>query len=280
MSTFKHCKVCSNEVKLINEKYNLGQCQHCKLIFCLTVYTQEEFVAVYDKLYNSEDAAYINHSVVEYKMLLENKKIKIGYHRSKLIEKHVLNGHCKSVLEIGSGIGLLGMYLKNKDRNLKYLGIEIDQESFDKSQKLGLNTVNADFTEMGNLKETYDVIMLWEVIEHLQDLKSFIELAYQRLNKNGKIILSTPNYDKIYNYPNRQKDAIYQDLPPVHLNFFTKENMIAIFELHQFSNSKATVKKFPYIDVKRFGFYLEFLLALLYKYNGSTIYFVSEKLKD
>jgi 2-polyprenyl-3-methyl-5-hydroxy-6-metoxy-1,4-benzoquinol methylase len=277
MMQYKECKVCKNEVKLINEKYNLVQCCNCKLIFCATIFSQQQLVIVYDELYNNENAIYSNHSVVEYKRLLQNKKIKVGVFRSRLLKKYVLDGKCKSVLEIGSGIGLLGSYLRKKNDGVKYVGIEIDKESFDKSQLLKLNTLNGDFMLMDKLEESFDVIMLWEVLEHLQDLNLFIQLAYKKLNVNGKIVLSTPNYDKIHNYPNRDKDAIFQDKPPVHLNFFTKENSSAIFEMNQFKNCKVVVKKFPYVDIKRKRFYLDFLKSLLKSYNGSTIYLVATK---
>jgi 2-polyprenyl-3-methyl-5-hydroxy-6-metoxy-1,4-benzoquinol methylase len=280
MAQYDTCKVCESKIKLVNEKYNLGQCNNCKLIFCMTIFSQDEFVKVYDELYNKANTHYKYHSVVEYNMLLENKNIKVGFHRAKLLKKYVLNKKCQSVLEIGSGVGLIGSYIRQYDSNIKYFGIEIDKESFDKSKSLGLNTINDDFKAMNTIEETFDVIILWEVLEHLQDLKKFINLAYKRLNKGGKIILSVPNYDKIYNYKNKEKDAIFQDLPPIHINFFTKENIIKVFELNQFINCKATIKKFPYINVKRLRFYIEFIKALFNKYNGSTIYFVGTKPKD
>ena len=278
MSVYKTCKVCNSSIEIINKKYNLGQCHKCKLIFCVTIFSQNDFVKVYDELYNKQNTHYKYHAVVEYKMLLENKEIKVGFHRAKLLKKYVFNKQCKSVLEIGSGVGLIGSYIRKQNADINYLGIEIDKESFDKSQNLKLNTVNDDFKAMEKIEESFDVIMLWEVLEHLQDLKLFIELAYKRLNKGGKIILSVPNYDKIYNYPNRPKDAIFQDLPPIHLNFFTKESCINVFEINQFKDCKATVKKFPYIDLKRIGFYSEFMKAIFNKYNGSTLYFVGSKL--
>ena len=52
MSVYNTCKVCDSTIKLINEEYNLGQCDNCKLIFCLTIFSQEEFIKVYDELYN------------------------------------------------------------------------------------------------------------------------------------------------------------------------------------------------------------------------------------
>lgn len=152
------------------------------------------------------------------------------------------------------------------------MGIEIDKESYQKSQFLKLNTINDDFTAIDTIEASFDVIMLWEVIEHLQDLKLFLELAYKKLNKKGKIILSTPDYNKIFNYPKREEDAIFQDKPPIHLNFFTKENITAIFEISEFVKCKVTVKKFPYLEIKSKKFYFYFLKSIFHHYNGSTIY--------
>lgn len=280
MSAYKTCKVCHSSIKLINEKYNLGQCDNCKLIFCLRIFSQDEFIKVYDELYNKAKTHYSYHSVTEYKMLLKDKKIKVGFHRAGLIKKYVFNKKCSSVLEIGSGVGLIGSYIRKHDDKIYYLGIEIDKESFNKSQSLKLNTINGDFNVMDKIEETFDVIMLWEVLEHLQDLDLFIKLAHKKLNPGGKIILSVPNYDKIHNYINRAKDDIFQDLPPIHVNFFTKENIINVFELNQFKDCKVTAKKFPYINLKRIDFYSDFIKALFNKYNGSTLYFVGRKQDD
>lgn len=277
MNIYNKCKVCSGNINLISQKYNLVQCEDCKLIFCSKIYSQIEFVALYDELYNNENAKYNSYSEGEYNSLIENKKIKVGFYRSRLLKKHVLNNKCKSVLEIGSGVGLIGSYLRNKNEKIKYTGVEIDKDSYNKSQTLKLNTINGDFTVIDKINENFDVIMLWEVFEHLQDLNLFMKLAYKKLNVNGKIILSTPNYNKIYNYPRREKDVIHQDGPPIHLNFFTKESIRTIFEINHFVNCKVMVKKFPGFENKNYKFYINFIKAIFNKFHGSTIFLEATK---
>ncbi|WP_165818118.1 class I SAM-dependent methyltransferase [Flavobacterium sp. 103] len=242
------------------------------MIFCLTAYSQEQFVTVYDELYNKENSKYQRHSKIEFDQIVQEQVINIGLNRSRLIKKNILNTNCQSVLEIGSGIGLIGAHIRLKNEQILYTGIELDEEAFRKSQQLKLNTINGDFKEMEKIKGQFDVIMLWEVIEHLQDLKLFLDLAYKKLNYNGKIILSTPNYNKILNYPDREKDQLFQDEPPIHLNFFTAENIKNIFEFHHFVNCKIMVKKFPYVELNKKRFYLNSFKALLNSYQGSTIY--------
>jgi 2-polyprenyl-3-methyl-5-hydroxy-6-metoxy-1,4-benzoquinol methylase len=277
MKKYTSCKICSGAVTVINQKYNLGQCKECNFIFCLNMYTQEEFITVYNELYNDENAIYQNHSITEFNNLLKGEKIKVGMNRSKLIKKNVFNSNCKSVLEIGSGIGLVASYIGQNDKTIQYTGIELDKDAFDKSQLLKLNTINGDFTEMDKLAGNFDVIMMWEVIEHLQDLKRFLELAYKKLNVGGKIILSTPNYNKIFNYPNREKDQLFQSLPPIHLNFFTLENIKNIFEQHQFKNCNSILKKWPYLELKQKSFYVNVVKSIFNKHQGTTIYFEASK---
>ena len=277
MGEYTKCKICGGEVQLINKKYHLGKCNACEFIFCLTTFTQEEFITVYDELYNRENSQYQRHSKDEFDRILDNKPIKVGWNRSRLIKKHLLNTKGLSVLEIGSGIGLVGAYIRSKEKTIRYTGVELDKEAFDKSRLLQLNTLHGDCKEIAKIDTLFDVIMMWEVLEHLQDLNSFLELAYKKLNVNGKIILSTPNYNKIYNYPKREKDQLFQDQPPIHLNFFTPESIKNVFEWHRFEECEVKVKKFPYLQVNNLQFYINIIKAFFNRYFGTTLYFVATK---
>lgn len=277
MQEYSCCKVCDGKVIRINEKYNLGECTNCKLIFCLKTFTQQEFIEVYDALYNNEKTHYQRHSKDEFDKIVSGKSVKVGFNRSRLLKRIVLAKNCKSVLEIGSGVGLIGYYIRSKNDKISYTGVELDKEAFEKSRMINLNTIHGDFAAIEKIEGTFDVIMLWEVIEHLQDLKLFLELANKKLNVNGKIILSTPNYNKIYNYPNRHKDQLFQDAPPVHLNFFTPENIKNIFERNQFKNCRVMVKKFPYLQLSSSSFYLDCIKVIFKRFHGTTLYFVASK---
>jgi 2-polyprenyl-3-methyl-5-hydroxy-6-metoxy-1,4-benzoquinol methylase len=269
---YNKCKICQGEIERINEKFNLGKCSNCNFIFCMTIFSQEQFIKVYDDLYNKENSEYQRHSKTEFDQIVNEQVLKIGFNRSKLIKRNILKLNCQSVLEIGSGIGLIGAYIRSKNDNIDYIGIELDKEAFHKSQELKLNTINGDFREMDKIDRQFDVIMLWEVIEHLQDLNVFMELAYKKLNVNGRIILSTPNYNKIVNYPIRGKDQLFQDEPPVHLNFFTIASIKNVFDSFQFQNIKVKIKKYPYLELGKKRFYINCIKALFNKYEGSTIY--------
>lgn len=277
MSKFKNCKVCSGKVIKVNKTFELVQCENCKLIFSENIFTQDEFVKVYDNLYNKNDSAYQRHSKNEFDKIKQGN-INVGKNRGALINKNIIKGNCKSVLEIGSGVGLVGSYVRKNKPSVKYKGVELDKEAFLKSQELGLNTYNGDFTIMQNFDELFDVIMLWEVIEHLQDLKQFIDLAYAKLNTGGTLILSTPNYDKIKNYPNGKKDFLYQNEPPIHLNFFTKNNLKNVMEASGFKKCTIRIKKFPYFEKNAIRLIRNYTKAILGMYNGPTLYLEAKKI--
>lgn len=97
------------------------------------------------------------------------------------------------------------------------------------------------------------------------------------MSVNGKIILSTPNYNKIYNYPNRNVNQLFQNEPPIHLNFFTAESIKNVFERYGFKDCKVVVKKFPYLELSKKRFYLNWIKALFNKYQGPTIYLEATK---
>ncbi|WP_158837988.1 methionine biosynthesis protein MetW [Polaribacter sp. L3A8] len=138
---FKKCKVCKSSITKINKQHHLVKCNNCNLIFCEKIYNEEEFIAVYNKLYNSLKPQYAVHSIKEFKDL-QNGKINIGYHRKRIINKTVKNK--SKVLEIGSGVGLIGMYL-TKTKNIIYQGIEIDEETHLKAKGLGINSIMVIF---------------------------------------------------------------------------------------------------------------------------------------
>jgi 2-polyprenyl-3-methyl-5-hydroxy-6-metoxy-1,4-benzoquinol methylase len=269
---YKECKICGSQIKRINIQHNLIECVSCNLVFCEKKFTKEEFVDVYNKLYNSLSLKpqYAIHSVKEYNDLLKGK-INIGYNRRRIINE-IVNNKSK-VLEIGSGVGLIGMYLTKK-KDIKYQGIEIDKKTHLKAKELGVNSINGDFSVMSKLKVKYDTIMLWEVLEHLQDVNMFLDLVKERLLNNGNLVFSVPNYDKRKNFNKKNKDIdnLYQSGPPIHLNFFTKNSILNILNYHGFTVKYIRVKRFPYLNLKRPKFYREFFKSIFGFYEGPTLY--------
>ena len=268
---FELCKYCSSPIRIVNSTYELVECINCNLIFSRKIFSQLELQETYDRLYNDKSPQYKIHSVVEFEELLKGN-IKIGYNKKRFLKRY-LKGNSK-VLEIGSGVGLIGSYIQQNFPDGSYTGVELDMETNEKAKSFGLNVHQGDFSIMDDLEGDFDVILMWEVLEHIQDLRKCISLINKKLVKGGVFIFSVPNYDKRLNYPT-PKEKLFTSGPPIHLNFFRKQNIYKIFQDANWEIKEFKKKKIPYINFE--GIKKHFFQILLGKFEGPTIYCVVRK---
>ncbi len=97
------------------------------------------------------------------------------------------------VLDLGCAQGHTCFFAKQMDANP--LGIEFSEKRIDKGRQTypGIELLCMDihrFVETTNL--TFDIIMMFDVIEHLEDPKTLITKAIDILRPGGNIISSTP----------------------------------------------------------------------------------------
>lgn len=72
------------------------------------------------------------------------------------------------------------------------MGIDYDKEAVEKLNKLNYDCVYGDCQNF-NINKKFDVIFAGELIEHLENQGLFLDCAKNHLNKDGIIILTTPN---------------------------------------------------------------------------------------
>lgn len=136
------------------------------------------------------------------------------------------------VLDLGCATGYMGAYLIER-KNCEVWGIEMDKDLF-KVAKRSLNkTINADLRDIKKLKipkRKFDYILLADVLEHVLFYDDLLKNISKFLNKNGKIIISTPNIAHIsIRYSLLLGRFTYQDkgiLDKTHVHFFTKDNLL------------------------------------------------------
>lgn len=136
----------------------------------------------------------ISENARKYSTLNPIKKYLIN-HFLERIEKVVATLKVKKVLDIGCGEGYVISFLKEKNRQLKFVGIDISGESLNiaacknKTEKfiLGdINNIDKIFT-----KEKFDLILVLEVLEHLKDPFSVINKL--KSIKTNYYLFSVPN---------------------------------------------------------------------------------------
>jgi SAM-dependent methyltransferase len=121
--------------------------------------------------------------------------LKILRKRFPLMVKTIQDG--EKVLDIGASNRNLQERLKRHYPRLIYKSMDIDREQFH------------DFYSMEEIQESFDVVFLFEVIEHLA-LEEGVQLfkrVYGFLNEGGRLILTTPN---IFNPSRFWRDATHK----------------------------------------------------------------------
>jgi len=78
-------------------------------------------------------------------------------------------------------------------------GIELNPEAAKMAKKRGVKVKMADIEEgIPYPDDSFNGILAFEIIEHLFDTKFFLEECRRVLQKNGFIIISTPNLNGLY----------------------------------------------------------------------------------
>ena len=195
-----------------------------------------------DKLldyYKSED--YISHTNTK-RNLFEK-----AYHfvrqialKRKLKLINSFQTHEKHLLDIGCGTGDFLETAKNNGWQIT--GIEPSDNAREIANKKTNNSVYKIEQLLKLEPNSFDVISLWHVLEHLPNLDEHIKIFKRLLKSNGRLVIAVPNYKSF--------DALYYksfwaafDVPR-HLWHFSKTGIQKLFAQENFDVEKIEPMKF------------------------------------
>jgi 2-polyprenyl-3-methyl-5-hydroxy-6-metoxy-1,4-benzoquinol methylase len=143
------------------------------------------------KYYQSED--YISHTDAKrnwFERMYQFIKTISLKRKLKLLDS--FNSQEKKLLDVGCGTG---DFLKvAKDNNWQVCGVEPNSSARAIANQKTINCV-FDTDELLKLKkESFDVITLWHVLEHLPNLENQIAVFESLLQPNGRLVIAVPNY--------------------------------------------------------------------------------------
>ncbi|MEO8711612.1 MAG: class I SAM-dependent methyltransferase, partial [Parafilimonas sp.] len=207
-----------------HELFDIWQCNYCTLRFTQNVPDEQHI----GKYYQSSD--YISHSNTSKglinKLYHSVRSITLQSKRN-LIEQNSSKG---SLLDIGAGTGAFASAMKKNGWNVTAL--EPDETARTNAKK----DFNIELLPTENLfrlpSNTFNVITLWHVLEHVLELHTYLDTFYSLLADEGSLIIAVPNYTSYDAKKYAEKWAAYD--VPRHLYHFSPQSMRMILNNHNF----------------------------------------------
>jgi SAM-dependent methyltransferase len=215
-----------------NKTYILGSCNSCHLVNTLAASKTD--------ISNSYSQSYYRSSTSKFTGLIETALSYITKLKANDIlenwRKHSGMGHKPSVLDIGCGRGKLLREFDNLGANTQGL----ERQEFPIND-LNLNIHIGDLSDSYFNDKKYDVIVLWHVLEHLENTESLISDIVNHMHANSNLIISVPNFSS-FQQKLFGRNWFHLDLPR-HLIHFEPDWLISRLESHGL-----TIEKISYFD--------------------------------
>lgn len=142
-----------------------------------------------------------------------------------------------SILDIGAGTGDFLSFVQQE--GWQAIGVEPSEKAKAIAKKKGVSFVG-NTSELEN--NSFDVISMWHVLEHVPDLDSQIKELKRLLKPNGTLIIAVPNF-KSFDAKHYGKFWAAFDVP-IHFWHFSKTAIKLLFEQEEMKLVKTLPMKF------------------------------------
>lgn len=181
-----YCQCCGNrDYKIIAELQNasIAKCSNCSLTFVIRkndissaedyfdIYNLEKYIAYYQEFRNNSFRRHLN-----------------------IIEQLVPKG---AILDIGCSFG---WFLKiARDFGWQPFGIEQSEEISKLARQVyNLNVLCGDVESANHFNTYFQVITLWNALEHIAEPVNVLKFLYNKLTPGGLLVISVPNIDGLF----------------------------------------------------------------------------------
>lgn len=218
----KNCPVCNSDNNIDfwhNETIKTFKCLNCDVLF-------QDFLTVKDKLdkmYNQD--YYIPWGINIDKISDSAEMVKKKTFNQKL---KIISGYCKpgKILDIGCANGF---FLElAKENNWDPYGLEINSFAVKLArQKLGDRIIEGDINKLIDKKEYFNVVTLFDVIEHMSAPGLALKKIHEIIKTNGILVIVTPNWRSL---SGKLLKSRWMNFKIEHLFYFSKFSLGYLLE--------------------------------------------------
>jgi SAM-dependent methyltransferase len=193
------------------------RCPSCSLVFADTLLSSDELERLYQREYFFGD---------EYLNYMEDKPYLQRNFRARLktLRKFSSGGH---LFEIGCAYGY---FLELAAKTWQAEGCDISAGACQDARSRGLNAAAGDFLSLPLNQAQYDVVALWDTIEHLARPDLYIERASQLLKSGGVLCATTGDIDSLMARTRGERWRLIH--PPTHFYYFSKKTIGMLLAKH------------------------------------------------
>jgi len=197
------------------------KCRNCHFIYVNPIEEVNRINGDYSKMGNTDAA------------IIRGSRLRAAESQLGLIRRHKSG---KTLLDIGCGEGF---FLSNAAKaGYTTKGIEISRDAAEYAgREFGLDVEAKPFEELRLPENHFDVVTLWQVLEHVPYPLMVLKEVHRILKPDGLLATSTPNIDSILARVFRRK---WWNLRRLHINQFTTRTLTDMLKRAGFNNVFST----------------------------------------
>ena len=244
MKEIKTCPICgstNHDTLMIvkdhstsQEQFNISQCGSCGFRFTNPIPTEDNMGRYYD---NPNYISHTNSKRGLFGTVYQAARQRALKQKLSWIKEFKTAG---VLIDYGSGTGEFLNYCQQRGWNVR--GFEIS----DSARDMSVANYGLTVDKPGRFKEvednSVDVISLWHVLEHLENLQETVKTLVSKLKQGGVLVLALPNAEswdaKAYGTYWAAWDV------PIHLYHFTKNDVKRLADMNGLSMEK--IIKMPF----------------------------------
>lgn len=183
----------------------------------------------------------------------------IFWHKAKSRLVEILLNKIKKksakILDVGCGVGGIKKVISQYG---EVWVNDIDEESLNLINIPDERKILSDFNEIKGKKEFFDIITMFDVLEHIKEDRKSVEKAYEMLKPNGSLLITVPAFQVLYGgfdrYLHHHRRYDKRKLMKLINGFRIKYNsywnfflFLPFFVMRIIQKKKKIVKKHPHI---------------------------------
>ena len=202
----------------------LLKCQNCGHVTMDLCFSEAELCGLYNQEYFL-GGEYLNY-IAEKQALQKNFKLRL-----KVLQQFLDPLRHKHLFEIGCAYGFFLDIARDYFETLE--GIDIVHEGIHYAREhLRLNVVQGDFLKYDFEGTQFDIVCLWDTIEHLHSPHLYLEKVANHMTRGGLVAITTGDIESPNARLRKEKWRLIH--PPTHVHYFSRRTLTKMLSNYGF----------------------------------------------